>query len=117
MGPGDFVARAGPSGSGKTKQLKLLLGLHQPTSGSVWLDGQRATPPIWRACRAQVGVVMQEDKMLSGTLADNIASFDPDMQMARVVEAAQYARVHDDIMRSPMQYLSLVGDMEPHCRQ
>ena len=54
---------------------------------------------------------MQDDKLLSGTLADNIAFFDPDLQMARVVEAAKAARVHEDIMRAPMQYLSLVGDM------
>jgi ATP-binding cassette subfamily B protein RaxB len=111
VAPGEFVAIAGPSGSGKTTLLKLLLGLHQPTDGTIWLDGHRATPPLWRAWRAQVGVVMQEDKLLSGTLADNIAFFDPDLQMARVVEAAKAARVHDDIMRSPMQYMSLVGDM------
>jgi ATP-binding cassette, subfamily B, bacterial CvaB/MchF/RaxB len=111
IAPGDFVAIAGPSGSGKTTLLKLLLGLHQPVSGSIWLDGHRATPGLWRAWRAHVGVVMQDDKLLSGTLADNIAFFDPDLQMARVVAAAKAARVHDDIMRSPMQYLSLVGDM------
>jgi ATP-binding cassette subfamily B protein RaxB len=109
--PGEFVAFAGPSGCGKTTLMKLLLGLHQPTAGNIWLDGQRATPELWRAWRAQVGVVMQDDKLLSGTLADNIAFFDPDLQMTRVVEAANAARIHEDIMRSPMQYLSLVGDM------
>jgi ATP-binding cassette subfamily B protein RaxB len=54
---------------------------------------------------------MQDDKLLSGTIADNIAFFDPDLEMARVVEAAKAARIHEDIMRSPMQYFSLVGDM------
>jgi ATP-binding cassette subfamily B protein RaxB len=91
--------------------MKLMLGLHQPTAGDIWLDGHRATPELWRAWRAHIGVVMQDDKLLSGTLADNIAFFDPDLQMARVIEAATAARIHDDIMRSPMQYLSLVGDM------
>ncbi len=109
--PGDFVAIAGPSGCGKTTMLKLLLGLHQPSDGDIWLDGYRATPELWRAWRARVGVVMQDDKLLSGTLADNIAFFDPDLQMVRVIEAATAARIHEDIMRSPMQYLSLVGDM------
>jgi ATP-binding cassette, subfamily B, bacterial CvaB/MchF/RaxB len=54
---------------------------------------------------------MQDDKLLSGTLADNIAFFDPDLDMTRVVAAAKAAQVHEDIARSPMQYLSLVGDM------
>jgi ATP-binding cassette, subfamily B, bacterial CvaB/MchF/RaxB len=49
--------------------------------------------------------------LLSGTIADNIAFFDPDLDMKRVQEAAIAARVHDDIMRTPMQYLGLVGDM------
>jgi ATP-binding cassette subfamily B protein RaxB len=111
IAPGEFVAITGPSGSGKTTLLKLLLGLHQPTAGSIELDGQRATLDLWRAWRAQVGVVMQDDRLLSGTLADNIAFFDPDLDMDRVVAAAKAAQVHEDIARSPMQYLALVGDM------
>jgi ATP-binding cassette subfamily B protein RaxB len=111
IGAGDFVAIAGPSGCGKSTLLKLLLGLQQPTAGDIWLDGQRATPELWRAWRCHVGVVMQDDKLLSGTIADNIGFFDPDLEMARVVEAAKAARIHDDIMRAPMQYFSLVGDM------
>jgi ATP-binding cassette, subfamily B, bacterial CvaB/MchF/RaxB len=111
IAPGDFIAVAGPSGCGKTTLLKLLLSLHPPTSGTIELDGQRATPELWRAWRTQVGVVMQDDKLLSGSLADNIAFFDPDLDMNRVIAAAEAAQVHEDIMRSPMQYLSLVGDM------
>ena len=58
-----------------------------------------------------MGVVAQDDRLLSGTIADNIAFFDPDLDMKRVQEAALAAQVHDDIMRQPMQYLGLVGDM------
>ena len=53
----------------------------------------------------------QDDRLLSGTIADNIACFDPDLDMARVQAAAEAAQVHDDVMRSPMQYMTLVGDM------
>jgi ATP-binding cassette, subfamily B, bacterial CvaB/MchF/RaxB len=109
--PGDFIAITGPSGSGKSTLLKLLLGLYPPTSGVIELDAQRATPELWRAWRTHVGVVMQDDKLLSGSLADNIAFFDPDLDMDRVVAAAKSAQVHEDIVHSPMQYLSLVGDM------
>jgi ATP-binding cassette, subfamily B, bacterial CvaB/MchF/RaxB len=111
VAPGDFVAITGPSGAGKTTLMKLLLGLHRPTSGTIDLDDNRADPDVWRAWRTHVGVVSQDDRLLSGTIADNIAFFDPDLDMAKVQAAAMAAQVHDDIMRAPMQYLGLVGDM------
>ena len=109
--PGSFVALTGPSGGGKTTLVKLMLGLYAPTAGDILLDGSRATPDSWPAWRRHVGVVSQEDQLLSGTLADNIAFFDPELDMRRVQRAAEAARVHDDIARMPMQYLSIVGDM------
>ncbi|OYX54468.1 MAG: ABC transporter [Brevundimonas subvibrioides] len=109
--PGEFLAITGASGGGKTTLLKLMLGLRHPTAGTITLDGQTATPDLWRAWREQVGVVAQDDRLLSGTIADNIAFFDPDLDMVRVQQAAYAAQVHEDIVRMPMQYLSLVGDM------
>ncbi|MFV0336166.1 MAG: peptidase domain-containing ABC transporter, partial [Tropicimonas sp.] len=111
IAPGDFLAITGPSGGGKTTLAKLLLGLNKPDDGQILLDGQLATPELWRAWRSQVGVVAQDDQLLSGSIADNIAFFDPDMEMERVVAAAAAAQVHEDIIAMPMQYLSLVGDM------
>jgi formylglycine-generating enzyme required for sulfatase activity/ABC-type lipoprotein export system ATPase subunit len=109
--PGDFIAIIGPSGGGKTTLLKLLLGLYPPTSGHIELDGRRADPELWRIWRKRIGFVAQDDRLLSGTIADNIAFFDPDLDMARVEAAAKAAQVHDDIMQTPMQYLGLIGDM------
>jgi ATP-binding cassette subfamily B protein RaxB len=109
--PGEFVAITGPSGGGKTTLMKLMLGLNRPTDGMIEIDGHRATPEQWRAWREHVGVVAQDDRLLSGTIADNIACFDPDLDMQRVQEAAIAAQVHADIVRAPMQYLTLVGDM------
>ena len=105
------VALVGPSGGGKTTLLKLLLGLYDPTCGEVILDGQPARPEVWRNWRLQAGVVAQDDQLLSGTIADNIAFFDPELDMEGVVRVAMAARIHDEILRMPMQYLSLVGDM------
>lgn len=108
---GALVALTGPSGGGKTTLLKLLLGLYAPTAGEIQLDGHVANPAVWPSWRARVGVVAQEDQLLSGTVADNVAFFDPQLDMRRVQKACIAARVHEDILRLPMQYLSLVGDM------
>lgn len=111
VSPGEFLAITGMSGGGKTTLLKLMLGLRTPTVGHIDLEGHTATPELWRVWREQVGVVAQDDRLLSGSIAENIAFFDPDLDMARVTEAASHAQIHDDILRMPMQYLSLVGDM------
>ena len=111
IAPGSFVALTGPSGGGKTTLLKLMLGLYEPVAGDVLLDGATATRNAWPAWRRCVGVVSQEDQLLSGTIADNIAFFDPHLDMRKVQQAAAAARVHEDIARMPMQYLSVVGDM------
>ena len=108
---GALVALTGPSGGGKTTLLKLLLGLYAPTAGDIRLDGHTANPAVWPSWRARVGVVAQDDQLLSGTVADNVAFFDPQLDMRRVQKACMAARVHEDILRLPMQYLSLVGDM------
>lgn len=108
---GEFVAITGASGGGKSTLLKLLLGLQPPNSGEILLDGHPALPERWRGWRTQVGVVAQDDRLLSGSLADNIAFFDPDIDMERVRRAAVAAQVHQDIARMPMGYLTLVGDM------
>ncbi len=54
---------------------------------------------------------MQDDRLFSGTIADNIAFFEPEYEMNDVEDAARAAQIHDDIVRLPMGYLTLVGDM------
>lgn len=69
--PGDFIAITGRSGGGKTTLLKLLVGLHRPTSGTIEMDGNRMEPDLWRAWRTHLGIVAQDDRLLSGTIADH----------------------------------------------
>ena len=69
---GDYVAITGPSGGGKTTLLKIMLGLMAPTRGEVLIDGQPLTQIGNERYRDIVGVVMQDDHLLSGTIADNI---------------------------------------------
>ncbi|MDM7459459.1 MAG: peptidase domain-containing ABC transporter [Paracoccus sp. (in: a-proteobacteria)] len=111
IAPGEFVAITGTSGGGKSTLAKLLLGIARPESGQILLDGRPTSPDLWHAWRSRIGVVAQDDQLLSGSIADNIGFFDPDLDMNRVVNAAAAAMIHDDILRMPMQYQSLVGDM------
>ncbi len=108
---GDFVALTGPSGGGKTTLLKLILGLYEPTEGEILIDGQPLTPATRMSWRRNMGVVMQDDSLLSGTIAENISFFDPQVDMERVEQAAALAQIHDDIIAMPMRYLSMIGDM------
>lgn len=108
---GEMVTLTGPSGGGKTTLMKLMLGLYAPLSGRVTIDGrdlQTIDPSAWRG---RVGVVMQDDRLLSGTIADNIGFFDPEIDMDRVIRAASAARIHDTIAAIPMNYLAMIGDM------
>ncbi|HEX8467855.1 MAG TPA: ATP-binding cassette domain-containing protein, partial [Allosphingosinicella sp.] len=108
---GAFVAIVGPSGSGKTTLMRILLGLLQPSSGQILIDKVPLGPATTSAWRGRIGAVMQDDHLLTGTLADNIAFFDPTLDQANVEQAARMARIHDDIVRMPMAYQSLIGDM------
>ena len=107
---GEMVALVGPSGGGKTTLLKIIMGLLEPGAGQVFVDGRPLTGmgPTWRR---QIGVVSQDDQLFAGTLAENIAFFDPDIDMGRVSEVARLARIHDEIEQMPMRYETLVGDM------
>ena len=109
--PGSMTTLTGLSGGGKTTLLKLILGLYQPTSGQILVDGQPMSELGIQNWRSQIGVVMQDDKLLSGTIADNISFFDPEMDMKKVVEAAKKAQIHDEIAAIPMNYTAMVGDM------
>jgi ATP-binding cassette subfamily B protein RaxB len=111
IGAGRFVTIMGPSGGGKTTLIKIMLGLLQPTSGEVLIDGIPMNTIGVRAYRENVGAVMQDDQLLSGSISDNICFFDPNFNHQRMVECAQMAGVHDEIMEMPMGYGSLIGDM------
>lgn len=108
---GAMVAIVGASGAGKSTLMRVLLGLLQPSEGRLLVDGTPLTPATVGAWRVRIGAVMQDDYLLAGTLADNITFFDPRPDEAHMKAVARLARIHDDIMRMPMGYNSLVGDM------
>jgi ATP-binding cassette, subfamily B, bacterial CvaB/MchF/RaxB len=109
--PGESIALVGDNGAGKTTLLKLLLGLYPPTAGRILYDGRSIDRFSLPALRSQIGVVTQDDELFAGTVAENIAHFDLDMDMDRVVACAETACVRADIERSPMGYTTRLGDL------
>jgi ATP-binding cassette subfamily B protein RaxB len=111
IAPGEFVAITGASGGGKTTLLKVMLGLFEPTEGEVLIDGYPIHAIGLQAVRSQVGVVMQDDQLLSGSVLENITFFEPLTDHDQVQRAAELAGIHDEVMRMPMGYNTLIGDM------
>jgi ATP-binding cassette subfamily B protein RaxB len=107
----ECVAITGPSGCGKTTLVKLMLGLLVPTTGEILIDGVALPVVGERVYRRQVATVMQDDHLLTGTLLQNICFFadTPDPHFAS--ECARLACIHDEIMRMPMGYQTMIGSL------
>jgi len=108
---GACVAIVGPSGSGKSTLIKLILGIETPQHGRILLDGVPIDEVHRQVWRERFGVVMQDDTLLAGSISENIAFFDPRIDMDKVRAAAGAAAIHDEIEAMPMDYGTLVGDM------
>jgi ATP-binding cassette subfamily B protein RaxB len=111
INPGESVALVGPSGCGKTTLMKIMMGLFTPKSGKVFIDDMPLEKLGLSNFRAQVGAVMQNDQLLSGSMSDNISFFDPQYDQNRVEQCANFAVIGHDITAMPMGYNTLIGDM------
>lgn len=108
---GEHVAIVGPTGCGKTTLAKLILGLLDPTEGEIRVGGYPLSHIGLSNWRRHVGAVMQDDQLFSGSLKENIAGFDDEVDMERVEQSAALAAVRDEILAMPMGYHTLNGDM------
>jgi len=91
--------------------MKIMLGLLQPTSGKVLLDGKNINQLGLKNYRKSIAAVMQDDTLLAGSIADNISFFDPQPNYPLIERCAQHAAINDDITNMTMGYNSMVGDM------
>ena len=107
--PGEFVAIVGPSGAGKSSLLRHLLGFEEPESGSVFYDDHDLAGLDVQAVRHQMGVVLQNGRLLSGTVYQNIAGVSQ-LSMDGAWEAARLAGLERDIEMMPMGMFTFLGD-------
>jgi ATP-binding cassette subfamily B protein len=108
--PGQTVALVGRSGCGKSTLIKMLMRLYDPTSGRITVDGQDISKVNLASWRTQVGAVLQESFLFSGTIRENIALGHPHATFDQVRRAAILAGAHDFISELPLGYNTLVGE-------
>jgi len=108
--PGESVAITGPSGSGKTTLLNLMIGLLEPARGEVLFNGRDVRTIASSDLARLVGVVMQDDTLFQGSVADNVSFFDAPIDFERVARAARQANVAADIEAMPMRYHSMLAE-------
>ena len=111
IAPGESIALVGRSGCGKTTIMKLMLGLIAPQQGEVLVDGVPLSRVDMTSYRNQIGSVMQDDTLFAGSIRENIAFFEPNVDIDRVYECARISKIYDYVSALPMGFNSLVGDM------
>lgn len=107
---GQSVALVGPTGSGKTTIMNLLNRFYDVNSGKVTFDGTDVRDIQLKSLRDNVGIVLQDSVLFSGTIADNIRYGKPDASMDEVISAAKQANIHDFIESLPDGYNTEVND-------
>ena len=108
--PGLKVALVGPSGSGKSTIASLLMRFFDVTSGSIRLDGVDLRDLSTESLRQNVGIVLQDSFLFSGSIEENIRYGNDHAMHAQVVEAAKMANAHEFIQELPKGYKSEVGE-------
>ncbi|ELM1071461.1 peptidase domain-containing ABC transporter [Escherichia coli] len=111
VAPGESVAITGASGAGKTTLMKVLCGLFEPDSGRVLINGIDIRQIGINNYHRMIACVMQDDRLFSGSIRENICGFAAEMDEEWMVECARASHIHDVIMNMPMGYETLIGEL------
>lgn len=109
VNPGEYVAVTGPSGAGKSTIIRILLGFETPESGGVYYNGQDVSIFSKRELRKQIGIVLQNDCLIPGSIFQNIAGAS-NISIEKALDAASLAGLADDIKKLPMGIHTIVSD-------
>jgi len=108
--PGQLVAVLGTTGSGKSTLINLIPRFYDTTSGAVLIDGHDVRKVTLSSLRSQIGVVLQDALLFSGSIRENIAYGRPDATMAEIQAAAEAAQAAEFISKLPQGYDTVVGE-------
>ena len=108
--PGTVTALVGPSGSGKSTIISLIAAFHEPTEGTVNVDGADLSTVRLDNYRTQLGVVLQDTFLFDGTIRENVAFARPSASDDQILEACRIARVDEFAERFDKQYDTIVGE-------
>jgi ATP-binding cassette, subfamily B, multidrug efflux pump len=108
--PGETIALLGATGSGKTTIINLLPRFYDPTEGRITIDGHDLRDVTIDSLRSQIGIVLQETTLFSGTIRENIAFGKPNASDNEIIAAASAAQAHDFIAAFPEGYNTHVGE-------
>jgi ATP-binding cassette subfamily B protein len=108
--PGETIALLGATGSGKTTIINLLPRFYDPSEGRITIDGHDLRDVTLDSLRSQIGIVLQETTLFSGSIRENIAFGKPDATLDEIQKAAKAAAAHDFIMSFPDGYDTHVGE-------
>ncbi|XGV98120.1 MAG: ABC transporter ATP-binding protein [Leptolyngbya sp. BL-A-14] len=110
VNPGQMIALVGPTGAGKSTFINLLLRFYDVSGGAVKIDGIDIRSVTQASLRRQIGIVLQDNILFSGTVAENIAFGKPHATHAEIEMAAQLANVHEFITSLPQGYATQLGE-------
>ncbi|HEY9749883.1 MAG TPA: ABC transporter ATP-binding protein, partial [Allocoleopsis sp.] len=108
--PGQMIALVGPTGAGKSTIINLILRFYDVTGGAVKIDGIDVRSVTQASLRRQIGIVLQDNILFSGTVAENIAFGSPHATQADIEAAAQLANVHEFVTSLPQGYSTQLGE-------
>lgn len=107
---GEYLAVVGSSGCGKSTLLKLLLGFEEPLQGKIYYDNMDLEHVNKRELRKKMGVVLQNDSTISGSIIDNIRLTCPDARYERVMEVVREVGLEEDIKAMPMGIRTMISE-------
>lgn len=108
--PGEMIGIVGASGAGKSTLINLLMGLYEIDDGNLFIDGTNFKNINSKEFHSQIGVVLQETFLFSGTILNNIKFARPDATYEEVIKAAKLANAHEFILNTPDGYNTYVGE-------